>query len=690
LKYAITVLFLIDNTKAIVMPVKFLFIILFVFVLFLTPVLASETEKESYNTVNEMTDKEAAGRFGKRLGVENISLSPNGKYAAFLSGGLGPETKIHWIDLASGTIKLVFATGDSLQKAKWCDFVANDRLICSIDVIKNDGNDIIPFNRLISVNLDGSNIKVLGQRSKHNETSIRQSSGYIIDWLPNEDGIILMAQTYVPTQRINSRLERKEKGLGVVRLNTRTNKSKKLEKPIDGVSRYLADNHGNVRIALFPKYSRSSGYLTGEMLYRYRLKGERKWQLLGTYNNDGDDFWPAAIDDETNSVFGLKKKDGREALYTMSLDGQKKRQLIYEHPKVDLSGIVGFGQGGRVVGVRFSEDKDNVVYFDPRLKKLAGQLSRALLDLPLIEFVDASTDENILLIHAASDSDPGRYFILDRSTKKMTELMLARPVLENIRLSKVHPIKYAAGDGTQIPGYLTLPPGVNRETAKNIPTILMPHGGPASRDTWGFDWMAQFFANRGYAVLQPNFRGSAGYGDDWYVDNGFQSWKIAIGDINDGARWLIKEGIADKDGLAIIGWSYGGYAALQSGVHEPGLFKAIVAVAPVTDLILTISESKNFTNFRLVQKQIGSGPLLKQGSPLQNTSKIQVPVLLFHGDKDINVDVRQSRRMAAALENAQKDVTYIEYKGLKHQLSDSRVRSHMLFQIATFLKQKLR
>ncbi|MEI9851159.1 MAG: alpha/beta fold hydrolase [Sphingomonas sp.] len=123
----------------------------------------------------------------------------------------------------------------------------------------------------------------------------------------------------------------------------------------------------------------------------------------------------------------------------------------------------------------------------------------------------------------------------------------------------------------------------------------MPHGGPGARDEWGFDWLAQFFAARGYAVLQPNFRGSAGYGEDWFLENGFKSWRTAIGDVNDGGRWLVGQGIAAPAKLAIVGWSYGGYAALQSAVLDPELFKAIVAIAPVTDLGALKEESRWFT-----------------------------------------------------------------------------------------------
>src|SRR3546814_3214520 len=138
-------------------------------------------------------------------------------------------------------------------------------------------------------------------------------------------------------------------------------------------------------------------------------------------------------------------------------------------------------------------------------------------------------------------------------------------------------LTYPAADGVSIPAYLTLPPG---KEAKNLPAIVLPHGGPAARDEWGFDWLSQYLASLGYAVLQPNYRGSAGYGADWLAKNGFQSWRTSVGDVTAGGKWLASQGIADPDRLATLGWSYGGYAALQSSVVAPDLFKAVVALAP--------------------------------------------------------------------------------------------------------------
>lgn len=236
--------------------------------------------------------------------------------------------------------------------------------------------------------------------------------------------------------------------------------------------------------------------------------------------------------------------------------------------------------------------------------------------------------------------------------------------------------------GTKIPAYLTLPPG---SQGKGLKAIVMPHGGPGSRDEWGFDWLVQYFTAKGYAVLQPNFRGSAGYGEDWYGRNGFQAWPTAIGDVNDAGKWLVSEGIARADSLAIVGWSYGGYAALQSQVLDPLLYKAVVAITPVTDLGFLVQDARDYTNTRLVRDFIGTGSHVEAGSPRRHAAKFVAPVALFHGTRDLNVDVRHSQAMSKALRDAGKNVTYHEFKDLQHDLGDGIARAQMLSEMGAFL-----
>jgi dipeptidyl aminopeptidase/acylaminoacyl peptidase len=217
----------------------------------------------------------------------------------------------------------------------------------------------------------------------------------------------------------------------------------------------------------------------------------------------------------------------------------------------------------------------------------------------------------------------------------------------------------------------------------------MPHGGPGSRDEWGFDWLAQYFAARGFAVLQPNYRGSAGYGDIWFQRNGYQSWRSAVGDVNDAGRWLVGQGIADPSKLAILGWSYGGYAALQANVLDPDLFRAVVAVAPVTDLGMFKQGWAGWSNYRIMSDLIGSGPHLTEGSPAQNAGRFKAPVLLFHGERDFNVPIRQSRTMADRLHDAGRKGDLVVYQNLDHYLEDGEARADLLRRSDAFLRVSL-
>src|SRR5262249_48911550 len=257
---------------------------------------------------------------------------------------------------------------------------------------------------------------------------------------------------------------------------------------------------------------------------------------------------PLAVDHDLNVAFGIKKKDGRLALYSVALDGSLREQVVYEHPSVDVSGLIQIGRRNRAVGTAYATDISKASYFAPEINSLIGSLQKALPQR-LLDVSDCSVDESRMLIFSSSDVDAGVYYIFDRKARQLQTFLVTRAQLENIKLAQVRPITYPAADGTQIPAYLTLPPG--REDAKGLPAIVLPHGGPEDRDEWGFDWLPQFFAARGYAVLQPNFRGSSGYGDAWFQKNGFHSWQIAIGDVSDGGRWLVQQGIADPAKLGI-------------------------------------------------------------------------------------------------------------------------------------------
>jgi dipeptidyl aminopeptidase/acylaminoacyl peptidase len=627
--------------------------------------------------------------FGARESIEQASLSPDGTKLAYLVPAKGQGATLHIVPLdGTSASKGVLMTRGDPERIGRCKWAADTRLVCSIyGVTKLDGVDLTYFSRQIALDADGQNLKVLMSRGGGRQLGIDLYGGSVVDWLPDENGSVLITREFIPEYSTGTHLASRDEGVGLVKLDTRTLSSSTVEPPRKDASEFITDGRGNARIMGRTLVS-SGGYATGETKYLYRSKASRDWKELSTVDVAGDGFNPYGVDPELDVAYGLKKLDGRLAAYSVKLDGSLQERLIFAHPEVDVDGFIRIGRRGRIIGVSYATHRRQAKYFDPAFDKLAQSLAKAVPNLPLIRFVDSSVDESKLLIWAGSDTNPGRYFLLDRNTKQMSDLMPVRPELEKLSLSPMKPVSYAAADGTQIPAYLTLPPG--RSSAQGLPGIVMPHGGPGSRDEWGFDWLAQFFAGRGYAVLQPNFRGSQGYGDAWFQKNGFQNWRLAIGDVADGGRWLVSQGMVDPAKLAIFGWSYGGYAGLQAAATDPALFKAVVAVAPVTDLSMLKEERRGWSDFSVVSKYIGSGAHLDDGSPARQAAKIKAPVLMFHGDLDRNVGIRQSKHMASKLKGAGAEVELVTYDKLDHYLDDSSARADMLRRSNEFLRRTLR
>ena len=580
-------------------------------------------------------------------------------------------------------VKTIMSSAGAPESFRWCDFASDTQLICRYAGNTTFGTAVVSFGRLVTFDTDGQNIKELGQRGSFYDAGLRQFDGSILDWLPEQDAV-LMERSYVPeAYKMNTRIVRDKEGLGVDRIELPSLKADVIEQPRRDASHFMSDGRGDVRIMQTAGTTAAGQLLSGEFKYYYRSKGASGWDNLGDYNSESEaGIQPVAVDAEADSVYMLKKLNGRDALYRRKLIASAVDQLVASDPKVDIDDVVRFGHGQRVIGYTYATDQRHAVYFDPEFKKLADSLGKALPKQPLVDFIGSSADGQKLLIFAGGDTIPGAYYLFDRTARSLNELALVRPELEGKQLASVQSISYAAADGTQVPAYLTLPPG---KESKSLPAIVLPHGGPSARDEWGFDWLAQFLAARGYAVIQPNYRGSAGFGEDWLSENGFRSWQTSIGDINAAARHLVAQGIADPKRLAILGWSYGGYAALQAVATDPSLYRASVAIAPVTDLSLLKQDAKNFTSSKLVSQFVGSGDHINAGSPLRNADKIKVPVLLVHGDLDANVTIAHSQKMAAALPQAE----FVQFKGLDHYLNDSDARVEMLTKIGQLLDRTI-
>ena len=307
--------------------------------------------------------------------------------------------------------------------------------------------------------------------------------------------------------KLDTRLVRDKQGLGVDRVDTSSLRSETVEQPRATAAGYMSDGFGHVRLMTVAQ-SNNNGMLTGQIDYLFRPANSSEWKPLTTVADAGNpDFEPLAIDGTIDSLYALRKKDGRYALYSIRLDDSHEATLVAENPRVDIDDVIRLGDGQRVIGYTYTEDATERVYFDPEFKALGASLSRALPNSPIIEFVDASSDGHKLLIFAGSDQDPGRYYTFDRVHKSLTPAMIGRPELEGRLSPRLDRCRFPVREEFSIPAYLTLPPG---KAAKNLPAIVLPHGGPSARDVWGFDWLPQFLAARGYAVLQPEYRGSAG------------------------------------------------------------------------------------------------------------------------------------------------------------------------------------
>ena len=636
------------------------------------------------------TGAQLAARFGALPEIEHISLSPNGQKAAVISPVARGQVVLV-VDLVKGgaprPIVRETTPGEHLQS---CDWATDERLVCNIAITAQTTDGLLNFSRLIAVNSDGSDSRKLTAEAGANAMGYLQKGGWLIDWHGSGGpGTVLMTRQYVPENSLNTRLNKEADGLGVESVDVETLVRKPVEPARRSAISYVSDGKGEVRLmALEP--STDEGFTNGRVDYFYRKAGSRSWDKLGqvtsTTSGQNTGFAPAAVDSDLNVAYGFASKNGFQALYRRKLDGSNADELVLGRGDVDVDRLLTIGRNARVVGASYATERRVNEFFDPQLKALGAGLKKALLDQPNVDFYDSSADESKLLLLASSDTQPGQFYLYDKDSHHLEALLQVRPQLNEIRMGAMQPMTFPAADGTRIPGYLTLPPG---GTGKNLPAIVMPHGGPGSRDEWGFDWLVQFFAVRGYAVLQPNYRGSTGYGADWYKRNGFQSWRTAIGDVNDAGRWLQAQGIAAPGKLAIFGWSYGGYAALQSPMLDPNLFKAIVAVAPVTDLEMLRRESENFTSKLEVDAFIGHGSFVREGSPAQNAAVIKAPVLLFHGDRDTNVAIAESRVMADRLRSAGKQVQLVEFPGLAHSLVDAAARTRLLGESDTFLRKHL-
>jgi dipeptidyl aminopeptidase/acylaminoacyl peptidase len=335
---------------------------------------------------------------------------------------------------------------------------------------------------------------------------------------------------------------------------------------------------------------------------------------------------------------------------------------------------------GCLAGFRTHDDWFTYDYFDPLMKKLAEAVPKVLPEGYRFSIYETAEDPRKMIVFGESANDAGSYFFIDFSNGDVSPLANNYPDLPDPWITQKQAVDYKAGDGLNIHAYLTLPPG---RAPKNLPLIVLPHGGPAARDNLSFDPEAQAFASRGYAVLQPNFRGSTGYGAK-FENAGDGEWGRKMQtDLSDGIKHLAQQGIVDPKRVAIYGASYGGYAALAGATLDPaGTYRCAVDIAGVADLrsFLDFLQERSATTYQSVtviseKKLLGDPTHYDERSPVRQAAKAYCPILIIHGTDDTVVPIEQSQRMERALKAAGKDVQFITYKGQTHweDIGSSRV-----------------
>ncbi len=381
-------------------------------------------------------------------------------------------------------------------------------------------------------------------------------------------------------------------------------------------------------------------------------------------------------------------------LYSLSTETGEIEEPILAHERYDVMGVRPDPYTNRVVAAGVGEGVPT--WFDEQLAGHQALLEEAFPgESPNI--VSWSEDRSRMVVVTEGGERAPAVYLYEPRASNVRQIASVYSQLRGVRLPARRAYSYTARDGTEIPGYLTRPLQASGPT----PAVVLPHGGPAARDTAGFDWMAHFLASRGYTVLQPNFRGSAGYGDAWETA-GHGEWGIGVmqHDLSDGVAALVEAGLADPERICIVGGSYGGYAALAGAVFTPELYRCAAAIAAPTDLVDMLSFERNRRGRASAavsywRRAVSGGDpeslddRLRAASPAAHAERAQAPILLVHGRDDAVVPLTQSRKMERALRRAGKSVELVELDGEDHWLSGVPTRLATVEALERFLATHL-
>lgn len=630
-----------------------------------------------------------AEAFGDLPLIAHAHLSPDGKrFAAIQSLEGKPTVAIYTVGAAPGTLPNVVPTEDGyIEDVVW---VKNNHLVLTLKKSQTQflDNRMRTWVRAVSIAEDGSNPVVL----LHNNVTFDSNTyaGVIAD-IDLDDPTNIYVPLFVgriqPQRMPFEDIERYNEGKSeydLEKVDVTTGEGHQFERGGPYTILWLMDGHGHVAGRL----DQSMRPLREQIF----VFDNGAWRQTGEFDATADEgaHVIGLTDDAKAMVRQVTDNNGRQVLVRTPLAAGATETPLFSNPDFDVLGTMSDEWTHAVIGASYAADKMEYHYFDGTQEALQTKLEQRFPGLTVhIVSADQAQDEIIFTIEGPQN--PPVYYYLDRASDQAVPIASTYPALKQSDLGEVKPYHYKARDGLDIQSYLTLPPG---KSAKNLPVVVMPHGGPDERDTVKFDWWVQFLANRGYAVFQPNFRGSSGYGRK-FTEAGFRQWGLKMqDDISDGVQKLIADGIADPKRICIVGASYGGYAALAGATFTPNLYACAASFAGVSDLRGQLHEEnldtgKDSKTMSFWYSRIGSifddPDKLDATSPAQHADQIKCPILLMHGEGDTTVRIGQSELMEQALKVAHKDVKFVRFPGEDHYLTTAITRIAMLKELEKFL-----
>lgn len=555
----------------------------------------------------------------------SFQISPDGEYLAWLQPWKS-RMNVHIQKVGEEeVVRVTNATERDLAGYFW----KGDNRIVYFQDTKGDEN-----YRLFAVDRNGENQKDL--------TPFEKVRAGIVDDLKK-----------IPDEMIIQLNKRDARIFDVYRINVNTGEMEVIAENPGNITGWMTDHNGKLRIALT-----TDGVNTG-VLYRDTEEEEFK-ELIST--NFKETIAPLFFTYDNKNLY-MASNLGRDkaAIVEYDIKENKEIKLIYEHPEVDVYNLISSDKRKEILGVSFQTWKREFDIWDDQAKEIFNDLQSKLSGYE-IAITSENKNENKLLVRTYSDKSLGSYYLYDVNEKNLTKLIDVSPWLKEEYMADMKPIKYTSRDGLVINGYLTLPKNVE---AKNLPVVIHPHGGPWARDGWGFNSNVQFLANRGYAVLQMNFRGSTGFGREFW-EISFKEWgKKMQDDITDGVNWLIEEGIADPERIGIYGGSYGGYATLAGLTFTPDLYACGVDYVGVSNIFSWMSAIPPYWEpyLEMIYEMVGhpqkDSLLIHDASPLFHVDKIKAPLFIAQGANDPRVPQAESDQIVEALKERGIEVPYM-------------------------------